>query len=169
MKVIRTVLKDRDALKERFLPSMQHGGLFIPKAVDLTVGETVCLWLQLRSMEAELHLYGIVYWLRHRGGGKQQHLRTGAGVGFRAGQEDQVNFLRKAMGAKVKSFELRRPTRTPLLNPWRCNIRVGNSDPRQAVVTDNSKEGAQCIVGALPLEEGQRIELLLPWHSDTAH
>lgn len=169
MKVIRTILKDRAALKERFLSEMQHGGLFIPKAVDLSVGETVCLWLQLRSLDAELHLYGIVYWLRHRSDGQHQHLRTGAGVGFRAGQDDQVEFLRRALGSRLPGFSLRRPTRTPLLNPWRCSIRTNGSEPRAAVVTDISREGAQCMVGTLPVEPGQTIELLLPWHSETPH
>ena len=157
MKVIRTILKDRAALKERFLPDMQHGGIFIPKAVDLTVGETLCLWLQLRSLDAELHLYGIVYWLRHRADDRHQHLRSGAGVGFRAGQQDQVDFLRRAFSSRMPGFPLRRPTRTPLLNPWRCSIRANGGEPRQAVVTDISRDGAQCMVGALPVEVIKKV------------
>lgn len=170
MKVIRTTLKDVNALRRRFLPEMQHGGLFVPNAVDLEVGEPVCLWMQLHSHCADLHLYGIVYWLRHRSGNqKNVNLRTGAGIGFRAGQEEQVAFLRRALSSHAKAFPVRRPTRTPLLSPWRCHLKWDSADPRAAVLTDISDDGAQCMVGPIPVEPGHQVEVLLPWHSETPH
>ena len=82
MKVLKTIIAAPEELAERFLPDMNNAGLFIPRATRLNVGEDVCVWCQVRSHAAEIHVLGTVYWLRHRSGQKTQNLIPGAGVGF---------------------------------------------------------------------------------------
>ncbi len=170
MKVIKSIIRDETALRERFLPDMQHAGLFVPKAQGLSVGESVCLWIQLRYLTAELHVYGTVFWMRHRSDRHHSRLRTGAGIGFRAQQEEQVAFLNRALKEEVEPFPARRMPRTPLLNPWRCEVNVnGRMSSRPAMLSDISKGGARCVVGALTLQPGQHLVLQIPWHSKTLH
>ncbi len=170
MKVIQSNIRDEKALRERFLPEMQHSGIFIPKAQGLTVGERVCVWIQLRNLGADIHLYGTVYWMRHRSDSRHSRLRSGAGVGFRGGQEDKVDLLQSVIDGTARFFPERREKRTPLLNPWRCEIRAdGEEGFRPAMVTDISRGGVSCVVGTLSPEEGEHLELQFPWHSEVTH
>ena len=118
----------------------------------------------------ELYLRGNVYWVRHRSGPRHQRLRSGVGVGFKAGQQTQVEFMQKA----IKGLELpnwsRRPRRTPLLSPWRCSIDLPGVDkPRQAMISDISKGGALAVAGRLPITADDRFNLRFPWRSETPH
>jgi Tfp pilus assembly protein PilZ len=170
MKVIQSNIRDEKALQERFLPEMQNCGIFIPKAQGLTVGEQVCVWIQLQSHSIDLHLYGTVFWMRHRGDGRHAHLRTGAGIGFRAGQEERVELLHSVLDGSARPVPKRRDKRTPLLSPWRCEIRSkGDEGFRPAMIADISKGGASCVVGTFPPDEGDRLELHFPWHSEVIH
>ncbi len=122
MKVLKTIIASPEDLASRYLPQMLHSGLFIPQYTRLSVGEDVCVWCQIRSHSAEVHVLGTVYWVRHRSGHKTQDLVPGAGIGFKAGQLEQVRFLERVISGKAAPFLRRRSPRTPLLSPWRCQL-----------------------------------------------
>ncbi len=170
MKVLKTIIAAPEELVERYLPDMNHAGLFIPRATRLTVGEDICIWCQVRSHAAEIHLLGTVYWLRHRSGPKTQNLIPGAGIGFKSGHEEQVNFLQRVMAGEAEPFPRRRSPRTPLLSPWRCQLASpGSTEARPGMLVDISKGGALSVVGAGVVEIGKSIHLAMPWHSHTRH
>ena len=76
MKVLKTTINEPEELAERFLPDMNNSGIFIPRSTELKVGEDVCVWCVLRSHSAELHMMGVVYWIRHRTGQQRQTAQT---------------------------------------------------------------------------------------------
>lgn len=167
MKVLRTNIRDPRALSERLLPQLQNAGLFVPQAAGLTITEPVCIWLRMKDPRAEVHLYGTVYWLRHRSGPVSARLRTGAGVGFRSGQEEAVRFLHELASGTTPPLSRRSTRRTPLLSPWHCVVEVKGADvpPHQALLADLSRDGARCKLGALEVHPGDPLELRLPWRS----
>ncbi len=170
MKVLKTIIAAPDELAERFLPEMHNAGLFIPRTTRLSVGEDVCIWCQLRSHSAELHMLGTVYWLRHRSGPKSQNLISSAGIGFKDGSEEQVKYLRRIIDGDAEPFPRRRSPRTPLLSPWRCQIASpGSTETRPGMLVDISKGGALAAMGADPVTIGNSIHIALPWHSHTRH
>lgn len=170
MKVLKTIIATPEELAERFLPEMNNAGLFIPRATRLTVGENVCIWCQLRSHSAEIHLLGTVYWLRHRSGSKEQNLISGAGIGFKDGNEEQVKFLRRIISGSAEPFPRRRSPRTPLLSPWRCKLASpGSTETRPGMLVDISRGGALAVVGTNLVTIGESIHVCLPWHSNTLH
>ncbi len=170
MKVLKTIIATPEELTERFLPDMNNGGLFIPRATRLTVGEDVCIWCQLRSHSAELHMPGTVYWLRHRSGPKSQNLISGAGIGFKDGTEEQVEYLTRIIEGAAEPFPRRRSPRTPLLSPWRCQLASpGSTETRPGMLVDISKGGALAVVGASLVDIGKSLHIALPWHSHTRH
>lgn len=170
MKVLKTTIAAPEELSERFLPDMNNSGLFIPRTTRLNVGEDVCVWCQIRSHSAEIHFLGTVYWLRHRSGPKSQNLIPGAGIGFKTGHEEQVNFLQRVIAGDAEPFPRRRSPRTPLLSPWRCQLASpGSTETRPGMLVDISKGGALTVVGANVVEIGKSIQIALPWHSHTRH
>lgn len=170
MKVLKTIIATPEELAERFLPDMNNAGLFIPHITQLTVGEDMCVWCQVRSHSAEIHLLGTVYWLRHRSGRKSQNLVSGAGIGFKAGHEEQVRFLRQVISGGAEPFPRRRSPRTPLLSPWRCQLASpGSTEARPGILVDISKGGALAMVGVNLVEIGKSIQVAMPWHSHTRH
>jgi Tfp pilus assembly protein PilZ len=170
MKVLKTIIAAPEELAERFLPDMHNAGLFIPRATRLTVGEDVCIWCLVRSHAAELHILGTVYWLRHRSGPKSQNLISGAGIGFKTGHEEQVNFLQRVISGDAEPFPRRRSPRTPLLSPWRCQLASpGSTETRPGMLVDISKGGALIVLGSNILEIGESIHLAMPWRSHTRH
>ena len=167
MKVLKTNIRDADALKERLLEEFQHTGLFVPQTAGLTVSEPVCLWVQIKSLDVELHLYGTVFWVRRRSGATVTRLRSGAGIGFRAGQEATVRFMRQLVAGSPPLVARRRARRTPLLTPWQCLIRhPGTGATRRAQVADVSTGGLRCQLPDLPVQEGEELELRFPWRSE---
>ena len=170
MKVLKTIIAAPEELAERSLPDMNNAGLFIPKATRLSVGEDVCVWCQIRSHSAELHVLGTVYWLRHRSGQKSQNLVPGAGIGFKEGYEEQARYIQEVITGEAEPFPRRRSPRTPLLSPWRCQLASpGSTETRPGMLVDISKGGALAVMGANVSEIGKSIHVAMPWHSHTRH
>ncbi|MFH2005893.1 MAG: PilZ domain-containing protein [bacterium] len=170
MIVLRTIINDPAVLRERFLPDMSHGGLFVPLATPLKVGEEVGVWFDLRSHAAELHIMGIVYWIRLGSRPLGQKPVLGAGIGFKSGQEEQLAFLERVIAGEAEPFPRQRSPRTPLLPPWRCQIAgIGTTEFRPAQLVDISKGGALAVVGRQTVEVAGSLLLALPWHSPTRH
>ncbi|MFH2006608.1 MAG: PilZ domain-containing protein [bacterium] len=170
MKVLKTIIGDPAELAERLLPDMNNSGIFIPRSTELKVGEDVCVWCVVRSHSAELHLMGVVYWLRHKSGQAIQRLTPGAGIGFKQGYEEQIAFLERVVAGDAQPYPRRRSPRTPLLSPWRCSLGTPETtDARPAMLVDISKGGALVVLGQKMLELGRAIHLALPWHSHTRH
>jgi Tfp pilus assembly protein PilZ len=167
MKVLKTNIRDPEALGERLLEDFQHAGLFVPQTAGLTVSEPVCLWIQIKSLDVELHLYGTVFWVRRRSGAMVTRLRSGAGIGFRGQQEATVRFLRQIAEGKSPPVARRRARRTPLLTPWQCVITHPTSGAtRRAQIADMSTGGLRCQLPDLPVQEGEELELRFPWRSE---
>jgi Tfp pilus assembly protein PilZ len=171
MKVLKSITTDRQLLQERYLQGMQHGGLFIPGVSDISVGEDVCVWCIVREPNFELHIGGTVFWVRHRQGGGAQRLTPGIGVGFKAGQHEQAQYLQRVIAGEPVQPHERRTPRTPVLSPWRCQLHVLSTDslPRAALLSDISHGGVRLVTGSREMNAGDVVGLSLPWHSTTMH
>ena len=82
MQTLNLAIKDRMLLYESYMPFVKDGGLFVPTDSDLSLGEDVCISLDLMHEPEPLRAVGTVVWITPRGA--QGNRAAGVGIGFGA-------------------------------------------------------------------------------------
>jgi hypothetical protein len=157
-------------IRRWFPPDLRVGTLFIPDTTDLTVGQEICVWLVLPSLQVDLYLVGTVVFRRLRAGGSGSVLHPGAGLALRPGQQAELAFLQRLLTQGTGPIAMRRFVRTPLLIPWEARVEVPHLNMwSPAILTEISLGGARIQFEPMPLHSGARVSIGLPWHSSSHH
>lgn len=132
------------------------GGLFIPGALDVDVGDAVDVELQFTEEHVRFHIRARVKWKRAESG--RRALPPGVGIAFLASEaRTQAQILRFAEG-KESVHHVARDRR------WSLGVEVRLVDAQQGEtngVTDDISEGGCFVLTGAPLAVGARVELKL--------
>lgn len=166
-KVVRAEFRDGSELKGQLFPDAGRGGLFVPGVTNLALGEQVYAWIQLRQPDVQLYLLADVAWIRHQ---QQPRLPAGTCLAFLRGQEERVGFLTQYAGSVSPPVQHRRRNRTPLLQPWACNLRTADGEELfPALVSDIGRGGVLAVSRGLSVRVGQGVLLTIPAVSGITH
>lgn len=167
MRVIKQIVNGPGDLKRNFPAEMKAEQVFLPDVVDLSVGESVCIWFHLPRHHVDVYLQGLVVWKRARA---SRALAAGTGIAASPGQMAELSFLDRVLNRSVAPMPERRHPRTPILAPWSCKVVVPDIKMwSPAQLTDISMGGARIEADMMPVHQGTLVQVGLSWHSGSTH
>jgi uncharacterized protein (TIGR02266 family) len=147
--------------KDRYIPVLGEGGIFIPTGDPLPVGETFDLEIELASEDTSLELRGQVAWVNRRDGEQR-----GMGVKFVELSYIQKSFLYDLVSDMVRArmLERRQTTRADTRLPVEFSHAEGSYE---LITSDLSASGLFVVTDHLHSDGDQvKLRIELPGYSD---
>lgn len=170
MLVLKRTLENPLHLRPWFPPNLQLGSLFLPELVDIPVGQEICLWVVLPTLQVDLYFVGTIAFRRLKAVKGNHGLARGSGLVLRPGHVAELSFLRRLLTEGTGPIAARRFTRTPLLVPWEAKIVVPHLRLwSPAILSEISLGGARIRLDLMPLHKGAMVQVELPGRSTAVH
>ena len=100
-KTLSIAIRDQARLYECYMPFVKNGGLFVPADPDCTLGEEVCVILDLMHEPEPIHLTATVVWITPKGA--QGNRPAGVGVGLDGRHHDVRSKIETRLAGAVNS------------------------------------------------------------------